>query len=407
MKILFVTPYIPSPLRPRPYHFIRQLAGRGHEVTLLAVRGRQDEDPADVRRFCREAYFFQVSAFQALLNTLKALPAGLPLQAMEAWQPGGVRMLRKQVDEGGFDLIHVEHLRAARYGLLRSHAVRAKNSPPVVWDSVDAEGLFQREANAYGGAAWRKLISRWEAERIELYEGWLVNQFDEVLVTSAQDQRWLRARQANGDQQTDISILPNGVDLEYFQPAERAPDEPPSVLLSGDMSYQGNIIMASYLVEEIMPQVWDCLPETRVVIAGRSPVGAVRALAYDKRVHVTGTVEDIRPHIRQSTLAVAPLLYGLGIQNKVLEAMACARPVVATPQAVGGLEVQPETHVLIADDPVLFAQQVVTLLQDPQLQRSLGQAGRRYVEQFHPWPAAVDRLERLYQKVIARLELQQ
>jgi len=402
MKILFVTPYIPSPLRPRPLNFIRQLARRGHEVTLLAVRSKLDEDPEEVRALCKEAYFFSVSPLQRLLNTIKAVPAGLPLQAMVSWQPAVVKHLRRLVNEGNFDLLHVEHIRAARYGLLRSHAVSTQSLPPVVWDSVDADGLYQRESSEHGVSAWRRLLAGWEAERVELYEGWLVNQFDRVLVTSERDQRWLISRQMPGDNQVDVDVLPNGVDLEYFQPPAHPGNPTPSVLLSGDMSYQGNVIMALYLVEEIMPLVWESLPETKVVIAGRNPAPVVRALTQDKRVKVTGTVDDIRPHIHQSTVAVSPLLYGLGIQNKVLEAMACAKPVVATPQAVGGLAVESEKDLLIAEDPVQFARAVVNVLQDPQLQRRLGQAGRLYVEEHHPWPAVVDKLEAVYQAVIAR-----
>ncbi len=404
MQILFVTPYVPSPLRPRPYHFIRQLAERGHTVTLLALRKEAKEDVADIRQYCHQAYFFRVSRLRSAWNALRAIPSGLPLQAVLSWQPAAARLLRKLVDdqEQAFDIIHVEHLSAARYGLLQSHAVQAKAIVPVVWDSVDAEGLFQREASQQLGRDWRRFFSLWEAERIELYEGWLVNQFAHVMVTSVQDQRWLLSRQTPSRNQVDISVLPNGVDLEYFQPANKPSANLPTVLLSGDMSLLGNVVMAIYLVEEIMPQVWKDLPDTRVVIAGHNPAAPVRALMRDRRVKVTGTVDDIRPWIQQCTVAVAPLLYGLGIQNKVLEALACGRPVVATPQAVGGLAVQPEQDLLIAEDPVQYAKAIISVLIDPQLQAKLGQAGRRYVELYHPWPAAVDRLEAVYEKVTAK-----
>ena len=108
MKILFVTPYLPSTLRPRPLNFIRQLAARGHEVTLLAVRGRLDQDYREVQGYCEEAHVYSVSALQRLFNTIRAIPAGLPLQAMVAWQPDVVKHLRRLVDEGNFDLVHVE-----------------------------------------------------------------------------------------------------------------------------------------------------------------------------------------------------------------------------------------------------------------------------------------------------------
>ncbi len=117
-------------------------------------------------------------------------------------------------------------------------------------------------------------------------------------------------------------------------------------------------------------------------------------------ITVTGTVSDIRPYLQQATIAVAPLAYGVGIQNKILEALSCATPVVTTPQGVSALEVTPGRDLLVAQDPGSFAEQVLTLLADPQRQQRIGQAGRLYVEEHHKWETIAAQLEGAYHELI-------
>jgi glycosyltransferase involved in cell wall biosynthesis len=139
-----------------------------------------------------------------------------------------------------------------------------------------------------------------------------------------------------------------------------------------------------------------------VQIVGQHPVGQVRDLArkYPKRVSVTGTVADLRPYLARATLAVAPILYGAGIQNKVLEAMAMGTPVVSTSRAVSALAVQNECEVLVGDDPETLSQQVIRMLRNPGLRERLGANGRRYVERCHDWDQITRQLEEIYQEVI-------
>jgi len=194
-----------------------------------------------------------------------------------------------------------------------------------------------------------------------------------------------------------IQVLPNGVDLDYFQPRVGARDAR-TIILTGKMSYHANVTAALYLVNEIMPRVWQSEPAARVQIVGQNPTSAVRALAqaHPQRVEVTGGVVDIRPRLAQATLAVAPILYGAGIQNKVLEAMALATPVVATSKAVAALAVQRETQVLVGDHPDELAQHMIRLLTAPSLCERLGSQGRRYVEQQHDWHKITQELECVY-----------
>jgi glycosyltransferase involved in cell wall biosynthesis len=156
-----------------------------------------------------------------------------------------------------------------------------------------------------------------------------------------------------------------------------------------------------------MPHVWAQRPEVTVWIVGKDPPREIRQSAIRNpgyplgaAIRVTGTVPDIRPYLRRATLAVAPVPYGAGIQNKVLEALACGTPVVASPQAVSALEVRAGRDVVVAEGAEAFARAVLALLDDAGRRLALGEAGRAFVERYHSWEAVAARLEAIYQSTI-------
>jgi glycosyltransferase involved in cell wall biosynthesis len=178
------------------------------------------------------------------------------------------------------------------------------------------------------------------------------------------------------------------------------------------MSYHANITAALHLVKAIMPRVWAQRPDVSVWIVGKDPPAAVQALAThdgngpaSKRVVVTGTVPDVRPYLQQATVAVAPIPYGAGIQNKVLEAMSCGAPIIATPQASSALQVRPDRDLVLAEDADDFAQAILQLLAQPQRRAALGANGRCYVETYHSWETAARSFEDLYQTAICHTSL--
>lgn len=135
---------------------------------------------------------------------------------------------------------------------------------------------------------------------------------------------------------------------------------------------------------------------------GKNPPQAICALAKDERVHVTGFVPDLRPYWARATVSVSPMQYSVGIQNKVLEAMATGTPVVASSQVCSALKVRDGTHLLVADDPTTFAERVLRLLDDVTLRREIAINGRDYVEERHDWRAIAGDLENIYAEVKER-----
>lgn len=428
MRILFIVPYTPNLIRVRAYQLLASLVQRHHQVTL-ATLWTTEEERADLQKLVQtgiRVVAYGAPVWRSLVNVVAALPTRTPLQAVYSWQPALAMHIRRLLQTEPFDVVHVEHLRGARYGLYVQSIQRPAHSPiPVVWDSVDCiSHLFQQAAQASRSRKGR-LLTQMDLKRTQRYEGQLVHQFDAVTVTSPTDQQALMAlaqavaaadvapkpRQpasTGANSYAHLHVLPNGVDLAYFTPngTGRAPA---TVVFSGKMSYHANVTGALHLVNDIMPTVWAQRADVKVCITGKDPAPEVQALAVQyatandtDRVQVTGTVADLRPYLQQATVAAAPIPYGAGIQNKVLEAMACAAPVVASPQASSALHTQAGRDLLVADNAAGFAANLLQLLDRPAERRALGQAGRAYVEQFHSWDAVAAQLEMIYATAIQK-----
>jgi polysaccharide biosynthesis protein PslH len=436
LKILFLVPYTPNLIRTRPYNLIRQLAQRGHAVTLLTLVSNANEE-ADLATWRDEGIAViaePLSRGRSLANSLAALPTSDPLQAVYCWQPALARRLSELLTVGEepspFDVIHVEHLRGARYALLAKELVSGpwtaehKPSPivrrpssivhrpssidlrslPIVWDSVDCISHLFRQAAAHSRSRFGRWVTRLELPRTEGYEGRLAWQFDAVLATSRIDMEALaqlaeRKRPAYlpANARPPIHVLPNGVDLDYFQPDPAVERDKSTLVLSGKMSYHANITMAIHLIRDIMPLVWATRPEVCVQIVGKDPGPELIKLAKgESRINVTGTIPDVRPYMQRATLAVAPIAYGAGIQNKVLEAMACGTAVVASPQAVAALAAIPGRDIVVGHDSAEMAGHILRLLDNPHLLAAVAAAGLDYVRTHHRWDDIAGRLEDVY-----------
>jgi glycosyltransferase involved in cell wall biosynthesis len=379
-------------------------------LATLWSSDQEQESIAHIRPYCEAIYSYRLPAWKSLLNCLAVLPTHKPLQSAYCWQENLAEKILSILEisdqDGKVDIIHVEHLRGVRYGLhiqahIRNNHRQGTPYPPIVWDSVDNISYLFRQSSKGSKRKGFRWLTQLELSRTESYEGWLLSQFPTTIVTSQKDKQvfldLLPAQQRDG---ASITVLPNGVDLEYFTPGLDAERAKQTLVVSGKMSYHANVSMVLYLVSEIMPKVWKNRAETELWIVGKDPTGEIIALGKHKNIVVTGTVDDIRPYLQKATVAVSPLTYGAGVQNKVLESMACATPVVASPLAVSSLDIQDGHDVLVAEKPDDFARQILQLLGDEQLRKRVGKAGRLYVEKYHNWGNLAAELEGVYDAII-------
>jgi glycosyltransferase involved in cell wall biosynthesis len=195
--------------------------------------------------------------------------------------------------------------------------------------------------------------------------------------------------------------VPNGVDLEYFRPLDRPPD-PNTIVFSGKMSYHANVTAALYFVQHIFPLIRASKPAARLRIVGSNPPHAIQALPADPNIEVTGHVADLRQYVGSANVAVCPVTVKVGIQNKLLEAMAMGVPIVSTELGMEGLSTTAGQELLVGRHPAEFAAHVVQLFDDSSLARRMGAAGRHYVERHHRWAGAAEAFEREYAAAIGQ-----
>jgi glycosyltransferase involved in cell wall biosynthesis len=278
---------------------------------------------------------------------------------------------------------------------------------PTVYDSVDCISLLFEQAARSGAQLRSRLMTAVDLARTRRYEAQLLTRYDRVVVTSRRDRDALEELACHylppAARAAPITVVTNGVDMEYFQPREDAGRrDGRTVVFTGKMSYHANVAAVLYFARDVLPHIWAQDPEVRFQIVGKNPPETVQQLATDGRIQVTGTVDDLRPYLSQAMVAVCPALYAVGIQNKVLEAMAMGTPVVSTPAGCAALAADESREVLIAEGEEALAAAILQVLADPALARCLSAAGRRYVEAHHSWEAGARRLVGVYER--ARFE---
>lgn len=395
MHIFFMLPYMPSPVRVRSYQFVRTLLRRGHRITLAAPIEREEDVRAseNLRAAGVVVLSRPLGTRRKLWNCVSALPSADPLQAAFSWQPALAVQASDIVRSCVVDVVHVEHLRGARYAF--ALAPQLAPGVPLMWDAVDSITHLFEQTLAHSRSSSRRLIARFEIERTRRCEARLLHRCAHATVTSAVDRSALL--QAAGSDAAPITVISNGVDLEMFRPEFDREPESETIVFSGRMSYHANVAAAQRLAREILPRVRALCPTVRLKIVGCDPAPDVRALADDDAgVIVTGAVDDLAEHLRGASVAAVPLVYGAGVQNKVLEALACGTPVVADPLATRALDSSSAEALLTAKDDDAFAAQIVRLFGDVGLRRRLAHAGRTFVEQHHSWERACAALEDVY-----------
>ncbi len=196
---------------------------------------------------------------------------------------------------------------------------------------------------------------------------------------------------------TPAQVIHNGVDAEYFKPTD-TPIEPGRLIFEGSMAFPPNADAAVYFVRQILPLIHQSDPAVKLTLAGRNPPPEVQALASDS-VEVTGFVDDVRPYIARAAVFVCPLRSGAGIKNKVLQAWAMGKAVVATPESTGGLRVEESENIVVRQEPREFAREVLALLHDAERRSALGRAARSTIERFYTWDAKAAELESLMESL--------
>lgn len=261
----------------------------------------------------------------------------------------------------------------------------------VVIDLCDVDSA-KFEAYGASGRTPRSWIDRREGVTLAREEERLARRADTVMLVSEDEAELFRSRLHDADH-VDLRAIRNGIDAALFDPEAVAPhpelvEQPgPHLVFTGQMDYPPNIAAAERMATAILPALRANHPSATFHVVGRAPTGQVLALEKRAGVRVWGEVPDVRPFLRAADLVVAPLDIARGIQNKVLEAMAMARPVLASQEAATGIDAEDGTHFALASTDAAMINQAGALLEDTAKAASLAKAARDYVLTHQAWPA--------------------
>jgi glycosyltransferase involved in cell wall biosynthesis len=368
---------------------LTELAAK-HDVTLLALAWN-DEDYETLAELARQG--LDVHAISHGRRTRLRAAFGdprRPLQQIVATSHAFAQHTHKLIAHAElrldrpYDVVHVEHLRgAAAIGLDAPLGVR------TIFDAVDCIAELARLTALYGPHAVLRAVARYEIERTRRYEARLLNCCDSVSVVAERDRRALLQASRSGH----VVVIPNGV-AALPHPVMLPKD--PVAVFSGKLSFHANQAAARWLLNEIWPRVRAAVPEARLVIAGaEAPAWLDR---WDGAAGVTLVKDppDLMAIIGGTRVALAPMRYAVGIQNKVLEAMGCGVPVVSTSAGAAGLLPEAAGTYMLADTADAFAARVTHLMNDLPTALEFGELGHAYVRRYHTWMRARTQFEALY-----------
>ena len=268
----------------------------------------------------------------------------------------------------------------------------------VVMDFVDVDSA-KFEAYAQTGALARRLLYAREARLMRRFEESSARRATTSLFISREEQALFESRLERGTP-PDVRALGNGIDTLFFDPAQTQPAPElqgggPSIVFTGQMDYPPNIEAVDLFAKAVMPEIRKVHADARFAIVGRAPTAGVRGLAGLNGTLVTGPVLDVRPWLAGADIVTAPLMIARGVQNKVLEAMAMARPVLLTPAAATGINATDGAHFALAGTAETLAARALALLADKPAAETMGAAARRYVIDECGWDRVLAPLQAL------------
>jgi glycosyltransferase involved in cell wall biosynthesis len=388
MRLLCITPTFPYPLTNgvlRHYHLIKELS-RQHAITLLSVvdRGFDMAYVAAMAPFTERVLTFPSTnksrlIHQKVAHRLRRLRGPAPPVARLCL--AATELIRRE----SFDAVFMaagEIVAAARY----------VGDLPIVIDQCDATSMYLRGSIAY--APYLRLpFVLWDYLHVRRVEREMLRAADHLIYATRRDQTAIL-----GDSMRPATIIPNGVDVTYWH--RRSPARGTlAIVFTGVMNYPPNTDAAMLLIETVMPQVWHAVRDAELWIVGRDPPSRLVHAGRRPGVTVTGLVDDIRPYLEQATVFAAPIRFGAGIQNKLLEALAMEVPVITSPTAADGLRTAADKDppVTIARRPEEFAAHLVETLKAPDRQPDA--TLREFVARHFVWEQSGAKLDAVLRAV--------
>jgi polysaccharide biosynthesis protein PslH len=387
LKIFVILSRVPYPLEKgdklRAFNQIKELS-KNNQIYLFALNDIDSNEQAirELLKYCKEITVFKLTKLTIVLNLIRTLFDGKPFQVGYFYSRKAQKVIDTLIKKYQPDHIYCQLIRTAEYA-------KPYTTIPRTLDFMDvfSKGMERRRSTS---SFYLKPILGIEYRRLLTYENRIFNFFTNRTIISDQDKSLL----PHPDKQKMI-VIPNGVDTNYFKPMESKKEF--ELLFNGNMNYPPNIESVQYLVNKVMPLIWKQKPTVRLLISGANPNAKVMELKSDKVV-ISGWMNDIRENFAKSKILTAPMQISIGLQNKLLEAMAMKLPCITSTLANNALQAKPGEQILVADTPEEYAHHILTLLNDETKLNYIAENGYQYALNNFNWHQTTQLLERLFEK---------
>jgi glycosyltransferase involved in cell wall biosynthesis len=377
--------------RQRTFQTVSELSRR-HEVVLVTTAGPADQPEELALKLpdCEQVLSVPFSAAKQGSPAFLAALAGSWLSPypvdLYRWRPAAVRQLVGDLLAWSPTDVVVADFLCGAVNLPQDVGV------PVVFFEHNVEYQIWKRLASVEPVRWRRLLLELEWRKMRRCERRACREADVAIAVSEEDRRRLASLSGR-----DVEAIPTGVDTAYFRPSA-GPERPHHLVFSGSMDWYPNEDAMGFWADVVLPIVRREVPDVSLTIVGRNPSAKIRELGERPGITVTGTVDDVRPHIADAALYIVPLRVGGGTRLKIFEALAMGKAVLSTTVGAEGLAVEPGRPLEIADGPATFAGAVVSLLRNGARRAALGRAGRALVEERYGWAQVTRQFERYLQQ---------
>jgi polysaccharide biosynthesis protein PslH len=398
LRILFITDFLPYPILGgaslRNYNILHRIALE-NQVWLAAFsnNAEQIQSIAHLRNFCESVETADCDnskgalwhPWQYVEYALTGRPPEFRFYSSRVLE----QKIKRLVDKISFDVIQIDQVHMGMF----LNAIPTREHKRTIWSLHDIDFVKFSRIIKHEPKLSRK-VRLWVNNRfVRYWEPRYARKFARCITVSDLDRRLLQTASPG----LKVDSVPNGVDVRSLQPLPPCESEP-ALLFVGNMSYLPCIDAVLFFYHKILPFIEQAIGSVDLWIVGREPSVEVRGLEQN-RVHVTGTVPDVRPYYEKCTVCIVPLRAGGGTRLKILEAMALGRPVVSTSIGCEGLDVKDGQHLFIEDEPNQFAEKTVRLIQDREIRHRITRNARDLVESTYDWDIIARKMMRIYQEV--------